>query len=29
MLTLRTALFWDVAQRVVAIPYRRSGKTYW
>jgi hypothetical protein len=25
---IRTALFWDIAQRVVAIPYRRFGTTF-
>jgi len=24
----RTALFWAITQRVVAIPYRRFGTTY-
>jgi len=26
---LRTALFWSITQRVVDIPYRRFGTTYW
>jgi len=25
---MRTALFWAITQRVVAIPYRRFGRTY-
>jgi len=25
---LRTAFFWVITQRVVAIPYRRFGTTY-
>ena len=25
---MRPALFWDITQRIVAIPYRRFGKTY-
>jgi len=24
-----TALFWAITQRVVTIPYRRFGTTYW
>jgi hypothetical protein len=28
ILLLRSALFWDVAQRTVVIPYRRFGTTY-
>jgi hypothetical protein len=27
-MVLRTALFWDITQGVVVIPYRRFGTTY-
>jgi hypothetical protein len=27
-LWMRSALFWDITQRMVAIPYRRFGTTY-
>ena len=28
-LVARSALFWDIMQRIVAIPYRRFGLTCW